>query len=116
MSFVVYSFPFPPSSLTVLVHMGVKAFLESTRSALVPVGLVDGTLPVGFSLGLASVHSVSMYTSLEEARTTLKVSTRERERERRRKEKVQQLPTVAGINAVVFTRTSISAYTTRDVK
>ena len=56
-------FWFPGASLvldSVLVHAALEAFLQPAGSALVPVGLVDGTFSLQVGGGLAGVDSTSV--------------------------------------------------------
>ena len=56
-------FRFPGPSLvldSVLVHAALEALLQPAGSALVPVGLVDGTFSLQVGGGLAGVNSASV--------------------------------------------------------
>lgn len=58
------------SSLTISVHTDVKALVETTSSALVPVYFVDRTMAYHSPMSLAGVFAFAVDTSLEETRTT----------------------------------------------
>lgn len=58
---------FPHRTLTVSVHIGLETLGESACTALVPVGLVDGTAPFHGTLHLADVPSIAVYAPLEES-------------------------------------------------
>lgn len=57
-------------SLTVLVHGGLEALVESAGAALVAMCLVYRTVALVLSLRFASVHTVTMDAALEETGTT----------------------------------------------
>ena len=77
--------------LTVLVHVDLDAFLESTRPTLVPMGLVDRAGPA--AAVLAGVGAVPPDRALEETAAA-----------------------IAGVDAVVFARTTVTADFARDVQ
>lgn len=52
--------------LTVFVHGGLKAFFEPAGATLVAMGFVDRTASFLVALCLACVHTIPMYTALEE--------------------------------------------------
>jgi len=65
--------------LTLSIHVGFKASLESTGSTLIPMCLVDGTFAIEISLCFTGINTVPVDTSLEEARAAYNTSQHDRE-------------------------------------
>lgn len=87
---------FPRSALMlycVLVHVSFKALSETTSTTLIPMSLVDRATSFLGTLGFANILPIAVYTSLEKSRTT-----------------------VAAVDAVVFSRTTVTAYITQYVE
>ncbi len=79
------------NQLTIFIHIHLKAFLQSTRSALISVCLVNGTWSA--IAILADVGSIPSDASFEEATAS-----------------------VTGVDTVVLAWATISAYFTRNVQ
>jgi len=57
--------------LTISVHCRFETLSQPTSSALIPVGFINWTFSFKFSLSFASVDSIAVNATFEEARTAL---------------------------------------------
>lgn len=60
-------------TLTVFVHCCDEALIQPTSAALISMSFVNGASTFEITLSLARVHSVPVYASFEESRTTLNI-------------------------------------------
>ena len=65
------------ATLTVFVHVGCEALVQSTRPALIAMGFVDRAAIFQIALRFASVHSIPVDGTFEEPGTTCNIQTPE---------------------------------------
>jgi hypothetical protein len=63
------------ATLTVFVHVGREALVQSTRPALIAMGFVDGAAIFQIALRFAGVHSIPVNGTFEEPGTTCNIQT-----------------------------------------